>query len=248
MPFDVRQGLLRGLTSHHGIESHVTRAPIAVWLAVFACTVYPGLARRAAAQALVAGAHSEAVPTEVADPVREVLKAGGLRATVAQVTIDFWWVTAVTPGGNASASPGATGNWQRVAEGTLVGAMRLSAPFRDIRGRTLKAGVYTLRYALQPVNGDHLGVSSFRDFLLASPASVDLQPAATGYEGAVNLSRQAIGTSHPAIFSIDPPSAAAAADGVVTNELGHSAVVVELPVTGGGTLRFGLVLVGRIDA
>jgi len=112
----------------------------------------------------------------------------------------------------------------------------------------LNAGVYTLRYALQPVNGDHLGVSPFREFLLASPAAIDRRAEATGYHEAVNLSRQAIGSSHPAVLSIDPPVATAGAGTVTTNEAGHTMVVVEVPVSGGGVLRFGLVLVGRIDA
>ena len=43
----------------------------------------------------------------------------------------------------------------------------------------MKAGVYTLRYAIQPKTDDHFGVSPFRNFLLLSPAAVDKDPAAT---------------------------------------------------------------------
>ena len=55
----------------------------------------------------------------------------------------------------------------RLAEGSVVGGnardRRLSS---DIRGKVVKPGVYTLRYALQPQNGDHLGAAPNREFLL----------------------------------------------------------------------------------
>jgi len=69
-----------------------------------------------------------------------------------------------------------------VPEGTLVGAVKLGADVRDIRGHLMKAGVYTLRYGIQPKNEDHLGVSPFRSFLLVSPAAVDKDPAARDHQ------------------------------------------------------------------
>ena len=219
-------------------------SPIIALLAVL-YLAGPGLTGPAMAQALTVSVHTGAIPSELSESIVQALTPGGLRAALPQGTIEFWWVASVPSGDGAS---GATGPWRSVAEGTLIGAMRVTAPIRDIRGRTLNAGVYTLRYALQPVNGDHLGVSPFREFLLASPAAVDRRAEATGYHEAVNLSRQAIGSSHPAVLSIDPPVATAGVGTVTTNEAGHTMVVVEVPVSGGGVLRFGLVLVGRIDA
>ncbi len=200
----------------------------------------------ALAQTLSASTHTEAVPPDLAAPLAGALGPGGLRVTLPQVVLDFWWVKVVpTVAGHPSA---ATGTWRDVAEGTLIGAMRLSGPVRDIRGRTLRPGVYTLRYAQQPANGDHIGVSPYREFLLASPAAIDQRVEAPGNEGTVTLSRQAVGASHPAVFSIDPPATTAPPGAVTTNEAGHEAIVVEVPVAGGRALRFGLVLVGRLEA
>lgn len=200
----------------------------------------------AVAQTLSATTHTEAAPSDLAEPLVRVLGAGGLRVTLAQVAIDFWWAKAVLPvAGNRSA---AAGIWRDVAEGTLIGAMRLTGPVRDLRGRTLKPGVYTLRFALQPVNGDHIGVSPYREFLLASPAAADQGVDPPGHEGTVSLSRQAVGASHPAVFSVDPLATTAAPGTVTTNEAGHEAIVVEIPMGAGRALRFGLVLVGRIEA
>jgi hypothetical protein len=125
--------------------------------------------------------------------------------------------------------------------------MKVSAPFRDIRGRTLKAGTYLLRYALQPQNGDHLGVSPHREFLLATPAAEDTTPGVLGHDPAVDLAKKSINISHPAVMSIDPPVATAAPLTVSQNDAGHTSVVFEVP-TVQGPLRFGLILVGLIEA
>lgn len=194
---------------------------------------------------LTLAAHTEPVPGELAEPVRAAVTAGGLQATVGGATLHFWWVERVEAG--SSGLPDSP--WGRVAEGALVGALRVSAaPLRDIRGRVIKPGVYTLRYAVQPANGDHMGVSPYREFLLVAPAAADASATAVGHEKAVELARQTIGSSHPAVLGIDPPQASEPPLAVHTNDAGHEAAIVEVPVAGGGSLKFGLVLVGKIEA
>lgn len=199
---------------------------------------------------LSAAALSDPPPSELAPAVRTLLGPGGARVKASPsgapaVTLDFWWVKAlqVEAGGGAPA-------WQQVEEGALVGAVRLDAAYRDIRGRAIKPGVYTLRYGIQPANGDHLGVSPFREFLLLSPATADTEAKPAGHEGAVDLSKQTIGGSHPAVWSLDPPVAAptAAPLSARTNDAGFEAIVFEISTTAGRPLRFGLILVGKIEA
>ena len=116
--------------------------------------------------------------------------------------------------------------WSSVESGTLVGAMRVSGRFKEIRGKVVKPGVYTLRYGQQPQNGDHLGISPFREFLLISPAALDTDPKVLGFDGVVALSKQVIGTSHPASLSLDPPEdAPGAVLSTYKNESGHDGVV-----------------------
>ena len=174
--------------------------------------------------------HSDPVPTEIAAPVAAILATGGVRATANGTTITFWWVKDL---------PGAS--WADVPEGTLVGAVKLNADVRDIRGHLMKAGVYTLRYGIQPSNDDHFGVSPFRNFLLVSPAAVDKDPAAPDHDGTVALSKQTLGGKHPAVLSIDPPAAKDAPLAVYTTDLGHKSLIVDI-----GKLKFGIVLIGRI--
>ena len=180
--------------------------------------------------------HADPVPSELAASVAGMISSGGVRATVGANTLTFWFVKQL---------PAAT--WSEIKEGTLVGAARIDKDFRDIRGRVIKAGTFTVRYGIQPANGDHLGVSPYREFLLLSPARIDTDPAARDHDGLVEVSKEAIGGSHPAVLSIDPPVATAAPLSVTTTELGHKAIVLEIP-TAGGTLRFGLVLIGKIEA
>jgi hypothetical protein len=200
-----------------------------------------------ASAAITATRHTDPVPSDIQAPVAAQLQAGGVRASVDGKTLDFWWTKGVPLSGAGAA------DWQLVAEGTLIGAVRIGAAFRDIRGKVIKPGVYTLRYGVQPDNGDHLGVSPHRQFLLISPAHDDSNPAPQGHDGTVELSKAAIGGSHPGVWSIDPPLAGSEAVlSTHKTDLGHEALIVEVPVTRDGktegALKFGLVLVGKIEA
>ena len=157
------------------------------------------------------------------------------------MTLDFWWVKSLPVQAAADVT------WMQVDEGSLVGAVRLSAAYRDIRGKTIKPGVYTLRYAVQPSDGDHLGVSPYRDFLLLSPAAEDTGDTPTGHDGTIKMSRDTIGASHPAPWSLDPPVTSEPLYSTGT-DMDLTYIVFEVPTTGAKPLRFGLVLVGRIDA
>jgi hypothetical protein len=174
--------------------------------------------------------HTDPIPTEVAAAVAAKVAPAGVRATAAGATITFWWVADL---------PGAS--WTDVREGTLIGVVKLDADTRDIRGRMMKAGVYTLRYGIQPKTDDHFGISPFRDFLLLSPAAADTDPATRDHDATVQLSTQTLGGKHPAVLSIDPPVAKDAPLSVYTTDLGHKSLIVEV-----GKLKFGIVLIGRI--
>ena len=182
--------------------------------------------------------HTAAPPDDIAAPVKERLAAGGSSAKVGDATLEFWWVKSLEAKSK---------DWSGVPEGALVGAMRVSSQIKDIRGRNIKPGTYLLRFALQPQNGDHLGVSPYREFMLATQAAEDKDPAPLGHDPAVELAAKTVNITHPAVFSIDPPAATGAPLTVTQNEAGHTAVVFEVPTTA-GALRFGLILVGHIEA
>lgn len=94
--------------------------------------------------------------------------------------------------------------------GQLLGAVRLptAGAALDFRGQELAAGVYTLRYGLQPQDGNHLGSSDTSDFGLACSAELDKDPAPVAkIPDLFKLSAKASGSAHPAIFQMIPPPA-----------------------------------------
>ena len=161
--------------------------------------------------------------------------APAAKVAIGSTTLEIWLVQSLE---RTAEGPG----WSNVDSGTLVGAVRVSGEFKEIRGKAVKPGVYTLRYGLQPQNGDHLGISAFRDFLLLSPAALDKDPKVLGFDGAVALSKEVIGTAHPASLSLDPPEdAPGAVLSAYKNEHGHDGVVLQI-----GGLKFGLIVSGLI--
>ena len=168
-------------------------------------------------------------PAELSAGIASLLKPAAKVQTGA-ATLDIWLTDKMDP------------SWSGVDSGTLVGAMRVAGEFNEIRGKSVKPGVYTLRYGLQPQNGDHLGISMYRDFVLLSPAAIDTDPKVLGFDGVVALSKEVIGTAHPASLSLDPPEGAPGAVlSTYKNEHGHEGVVLQI-----GALKFGLIVSGLI--
>ena len=64
-----------------------------------------------------------------------------------------------------------------------------------------------MRYGLQPVNGDHLGVSPFRDYALLLPGAKDKTVAMLPRKQLETQSAESAGSSHPACsFMLAVPS------------------------------------------
>jgi hypothetical protein len=177
---------------------------------------------------------TEKPPAELSAGVQSRL-APAAKVVAGEATLEIWLVRQLEKTGDG---PG----WSSVDSGTLVGALRVSGSFKEIRGKVVTPGVYTLRYGQQPQNGDHLGISLFREFLLISPAALDTDPKVLGFDGVVALSKEVIGTAHPASLSLDPPEdAPGAVLSTYQNESGHDGVVVQI-----GPIKFGLIVAGLI--
>ncbi len=82
----------------------------------------------------------------------------------------------------------------------MLGALRFPGEGHDYRDQSIGKGVYTLRYGLQPVNGDHLGVSPNRDYMLLLPAGKDATPVNIAKKPLEERSAESAGTSHPAVL------------------------------------------------
>ena len=115
--------------------------------------------------------------------------------------------------------------------------------FRDGRGNAISAGTYTLRYELQPNDGNHLGTSPTPDFLLLVPVAADTNPAQTySFDQLVRLSEQVTGKKHPAPFNLVPADAKQFPS-VTTDPDDHTILFFKVK-TQSGDLPFGLVVKG----
>jgi hypothetical protein len=210
------------------------------------------LAVRPGAQPPGIAAHKDPPPVELEDPIEAILAPGGQRVTIGGKMLDFWWVKSLPLlSGTVDVS------WAAVEEGTVVGAVKLSVSYPDVRGKTIPSGLYTLRYGVEPQNSDQPGSSPSRDFLLLSPAALDSKVAALGHDGVVALAKQTPGmlSLEPPVAPVTPaapvgPARIAAAGATLRNEAGQTAVSFSVPVSregrDAGVLTFGLILAGTI--
>ncbi|PYT28964.1 MAG: hypothetical protein DMG58_17300 [Acidobacteria bacterium] len=176
-----------------------------------------------------------APPAELAPAISQALEQQGTKIVGSSgVFCEVWFRTSL-PAGPKSAEESVT--LPTIPLGALVGAIRFPAQGADRRGQPIKPGVYTLRYGLQPLNGDHLGVSPQRDFLVLVPAGDDKDlNAAPNFDALMAMSRKASGTPHPAVLSMWGAGASDAAgfakqgenDWVLTKKIGDTLISVIL--------------------
>ncbi len=162
---------------------------------VFLLTLSAALAQY---KSVPAGAPGADIPGTLA----AVLQKDGFRVQAAdgKDLMEIWFRTEL-PKAAANSEENVTIN--TVPHGALFGVIRFVQPGKDRRGQSIKPGVYTLRYSMFPINGDHQGVAPQRDFLLMTPAAEDTDPAATpNYATLTKASMKASGTPHPAVLSL----------------------------------------------
>lgn len=150
-------------------------------------------------------------PQDLSAAVREVLVSEALRVAGPNgVQCDLWLRQAVPVAAGAKQDQ-EIAFWQ-IAEGTLIGAIRFPDNVLDYRGQPIRAGVYTLRYALIPEDSNHMGVAPpQRDFLLLGPAADDTSPKTITLDETLEMSRKVTHTRHPTVWSLAPSKANAAA-------------------------------------
>ena len=138
-------------------------------------------------------------PSEVAPSIGAALQKDGTKITNnGKPYLEIWFLASNPPAGKPD-----EGQTLSVAQGALLGVIRFDSKGQDRRGQGIQPGVYTLRYSLIPVNGDHQGVAPQRDFAVLVRASDDTDPKATpAFDALVALSAKASGTPHPAVLSI----------------------------------------------
>jgi hypothetical protein len=98
---------------------------------------------------------------------------------------------------------------REIPETTVLGALRVHKTMIDYRKQKIKPGVYTLRLAYQPSDGDHMGTAPNNEFCLPVSAEDDKDAALMKPKALQEASAKVAGGSHPAVLLLFPPKAKA---------------------------------------
>jgi hypothetical protein len=181
----------------------------------------------------------------VAEAVRGALESKGVRVINdnGKAVCEVWFGKEIPAAKNDV--PGAS--FGQIPEGAFVGVINFPSNTSDFRGQGIKAGFYTLRFALSMQDGNHLGVSPTRDFFLLCPVGEDKDPSAQlKTEDLLKLSRSASGTGHPAVWFVGQATSDKDLPKVVKNEQEH--VILETKIsTKSGPLAIGMVVIGKTE-
>jgi hypothetical protein len=182
-----------------------------------------------------------APPAELAAPISALLSKTGHKIVAADGSTycEIWFVSQ-PPSGFKSSEVDLM--WKTAPPGSIVGAVKYHSEGHDRRGQPIKPGVYTLRFSMFPINGDHQGVAPNRDFLVMTPAALDQDANPVSVtEALMNMTRKASGTPHPAVLSmwiVDSDFEPG------LSQLGESDWVIKTQL---GDVKLALIIIGKTD-
>src|SRR5262249_34388127 len=123
--------------------------------------------------------------------------------------------------------------------------------------QAIAPGCYGLRFGWQPDDGNHLGTSDSRDFLVVTSLAADKDPAPVGkLEDLVKLSVPASPSDHALVLYVAAPEGDAPKDGAVRlwKREGKEEWAADLTLAGKAAgakepvkVRIGLVLIGHVS-
>jgi hypothetical protein len=173
---------------------------------------------------------AKAAPEGVSASIREVLATEGWQIlgddgkTVLNV-----WLRKEIPGSSKPEGPKGNILFPFLAEGELMAAVEVVSQVGDYRDQPIAPGLYTFRYGVQPINGDHLGASPNRDFGCLIPANKDQKSDRLTRKNLEHDSAEAAGTSHPAIMMFLAPETDVKAGQILRDDANDRTSVV-LPI------------------
>ncbi len=190
-------------------------------------------------------------PKEVQEPIRKLLAERCVQLLDAKgdVLAELWFRKDLpAKATEAQIKNGLT--YHEVAETTLFGVVRFPKQTNDYRKQKIPAGVYTLRLANQPMDGDHMGTAPFSEFLLLSPAAEDKKPDTMEPKALQELSGKTT-NGHPGVLLLFPGKGAKSEAKLEKKEENHWILLLLQEVKVGdkkASLPIGLTLIGVSSA
>ena len=167
------------------------------------------------------------------DSLKSALETQGQRVLLSDGTVVCEiWMRKAAPARAKTDVAGAV--YTALQDSAVVGVISFPKGGTDFRGQAIKPGAYVLRYALHPADGNHMGISPIRDFLLLVPVAGDQNvDAQFKFEELSKLSTKASGTNHPAPLSLVSAEGKTAFPSVFENEHGHVGYATKLKTSAG---------------
>jgi len=189
-----------------------------------------------------------APPKEVDASIQKLLQPKAIQLADGDKAAFQFWLVKELPVQSKPAS--AAKALDAVKQATLLGVVSVPAAQRDYRDDELAAGVYTMRFVLQPQDGNHLGSAEFPYFAALTPAKLDAKPdGIADYKALVKASSKETSTDHPVILSLRPASSDAGdAPQLAEPAPEHKTVRVKVPATAAGektSIAFEIVYEGK---
>lgn len=202
----------------------------------------------AAAGSLAAGPKIEQVgayaDSAASDALKKLLDAKGWRVSLDDgAYCDIWFGSSVVAGKTDQ-----SGAVYTLAESALVGVITFAKSTTEFRGQSVKPGSYTLRYALHPADGNHMGISPIRDFLVMVPVAMDPNPDAKfKFEELSKMSTKVTGTNHPGVLSLVQIEKAPANPTVAADESNHVVLSGAVKSQSGAVMPIAFVIKGHAE-
>lgn len=187
-------------------------------------------------------------PEELKDSIKALLSDEAILIENDKGVVSTIWFRKEIP---SKATPEQVKNgitYREIAATTLIGAIQFPQKWSDYRKQEIPKGVYTLRFAIQPMDGDHMGTAPHNEFCLLCPADKDMNPDATTVKAANEMSAAAHGGNHPTVLLLYPNSKPEAAPKVISKGNGIHVLNSKRDMVAGNqklTLGFGMTIVGH---
>lgn len=184
------------------------------------------------------------LPADLSAKIKGILSTNAYQVNEGGKALYTFWLVSELPVKAKPESPGKS--LDQLAPATFLGVATISAGRRDYRDDELPARTYTLRFALQPQDGNHLGTSEFLYFAVLVPAAHDSAPEAiTDYKTLVKVSSKETSTDHPLVLSLRPVATAEKVGQLSDPVADHTALRLEIPAREKkGSVLFDLVVKG----
>ncbi|PYP85770.1 MAG: hypothetical protein DMF61_15690 [Blastocatellia bacterium AA13] len=180
------------------------------------------------------------------DSVKAALEPKGFRITTKDGVLCEVWLRNGIP--SQAKTDVSAALYTEIVESSLIGVIVIPKQTKDYRGQALKPGAYTLRYALHPVDGNHMGISPNRDFLLMSPVSVDTDVNSKfTFQELNKMSTKTSGTNHASPLSLISAESPKDYPAVTEDDGGHIILTAKLKMQGGAAAPISFIVKGTAE-